>query len=177
MRAILDSDPRRHVIPLLLLSGLAASVAPQPYQPWGIVGAIALAVVGVPIVWVIALAFAWSGRLLGGTGDAVAVRAAIAWARMPAILAAILRLALLATFGRDALDDGFLGGVASRFLDLADLWVLALGLITLAEAHRFSVIRAFGASVLGSLLFVLPLAIAVLIAGTTGLWDPQELVN
>jgi hypothetical protein len=176
MRAIIDSDPRRHVVPLVLLSGLAGGLGPD-HPAWGILGTIALAVAGLPVVWMLGFVLARAGRLLGGTGDAVAVRAAIAWAGVPGILGTLVWLTVVAAFGRATLADEFAGRVAVRFSRLADVWVMVLGLVTLAEAHRFSVVRAFGTTVLGTLVLVVPLVIAVLIVVSTGLYDPNELLN
>jgi hypothetical protein len=179
MRAILDSDPRRYVVPLLLLAALASALGPVgDLQPiWGPTVTVVLAFLRVPIVWLMSYPLAWAGHLFGGTGDAVAVRAAIAWAGAPAIFAAIIRMALLATLGADAAEEGFVVRAVDRFLDLADLWVVLLGLVTLAEAHRFSVLRALATSLLGSVVFVLPVVLVVVVLTMAGLSERVGLVN
>lgn len=169
IRAIVDSRPRRHVVPLVLLAGWASVLGPGVPQPWGVAGDVVFPLLGVPVVWGLGWAYAWVGRLLGGTGDAVAVRAALAWSGVPAILAFVVYVVLVAVAGADAAGDGFVGRVAERFTALAGLWVWLLGVIMLAEVHRFSLARALATSVLGSIAFTVPVVLLLALAVVVGI--------
>jgi hypothetical protein len=164
IRAIVDSDPRRYVVPLVLLAALLGSVGPGRPRPWGTPVAVLLSAVAVPVVYGLGWTFAVVGRWLGGRGDAAAVRAALAWSQVPAIFAFLVRLALLVAFGPEALEAGFLARVVQEFTHLATLWVWGLGIVTVAEVHRFSLVRAFVTTCLGSLVFALPVALAIAVA-------------
>jgi hypothetical protein len=163
IRTIVATEPRRHVVPLVLMTGLAGLFAPERPQLFSPVGLVLVLLLAVPTVWIFGRIFASVGRFLGGTGDAVAVRAGMAWSGVPAILAFLVRLALLLVVGREALLDGFGARVTGLFNGFIGLWVWALDVIMLSEVHRFSLGRALLTTFLGSLVFALPVVLLVAI--------------
>jgi hypothetical protein len=104
--------------------------------------------------------FTWMGVILNGWGRPPEVRAAIAWSLSTAIWALLLWLPRLAIMGGDVFSDATpvipllattLGWLAIlRFL--IALWGLALFLICLSEAHRFSIWYAYAAAFTGALI-------------------------
>src|SRR5439155_17205593 len=99
MRQILDTDPRRMVVPLVLLygvlSGLTIATFPAlpEFVPRAIVGAVGVVVL--PLLGLVALYLGGfllrlTGGWLEGQGDAVAVRCALAWSCVPGLWVGVL---------------------------------------------------------------------------------------
>jgi hypothetical protein len=174
MRQILDENPRRMVIALSLLVGVvtALTFATLPQLP-GSLPRLAVAMAGILIVPMFSLLALFvggflvgvTGRWLEGTGDGVAVRAALAWSYVPALwvffffsLPQNLILGMLGGGGTDLSDllanPGLLL-VSAAFgvigLGLA-VWQIVIKMKCLGEAHRFSAWRALGAYVLAWLI-------------------------
>jgi len=174
MRRILDTDPRRGVLALMVAAALvgAASLAAEPKiavllrVPSSFL--LGVAFVALPIWSIIGLylfgfLIALTGRWLDGQGDAVAVRAALAWSRVPLIwggLLAIPRLILVSAPGADAGDltqnpgAALLQGLLGMLQLILGVWAIVVMLKCLGEAHRFSAWRALGALILSWMIFV-----------------------
>jgi len=188
MRHILDGDPRRRVVLLMLLSGACDALrsrSPEMAEelPLSVLVAVKIAggaLAGLVVLYLGGFLLRVTGRWLEGRGDGVALRAALAWSNVTSIGAFLLWLPLLAVFGGGAftLDPADLQGdlPALAFVMLIGFLLAATGgwgfivcLKCVAEAHRFSAWRALGAVILSVLLALAPLAVPVLLAVGTGL--------
>lgn len=80
---ILATDPKRHVRLLSILGGGAIMIVLQDghFWPLGPLGGLA----GLLAVPVLAVFLQFAGRVLGGNGSRVAIRAAVAWSLLPLI--------------------------------------------------------------------------------------------
>ncbi len=186
MRRILDESPQRMVIALALLVGVAGAftIATLPRLP-EVLPRAAVALAGVlvaPLVSLLAL-FAGgflvgvTGRWLEGTGDAAAVRAALAWSYVPALWVFLLfnlpqNLILGMLGGGGDITD--LLSNPGLFVLSAVFWIIGLGLAVwelvikmkcLGETHRFSAWRALGAYVLAWLIVLAVPAIPLVAIG------------
>ena len=194
MKRILKGDPKRHVIVLGALAGgitllnffLSAALGflptppPAPLLPYLPVLTLTApflgAGLGIAGVYLGGFAMEWCGRALGGVGNAVNVRAAVAWSQVPEICFSIAVLLILLGSGVwqavvPALPDPNAGAVSTtvshfttmRGLEaIVSLWSFVVMLHCVGEAHRFSAWRALGAALLpGAILFGLMLIVAV----------------
>jgi hypothetical protein len=126
-----------------------------------------VAVVLCPIASLIGLyLFGWlisvTGRWLEGSGDGVAVRAAMAWSNVPAIWGGLLLIPRYMTLDTQPADPAdllhnpgalFMEGILGM-LGLALLvWQLVVLFKCIGEAHGFSAWRALGGCILALIVF------------------------
>ena len=169
IRRIVDTDPGKFAVGIAWVAGalgaLDFEISAQRTQTGGAVmarwldsiGALGFAafacilgLFGVAMLFFLGRPYRWSGEILGGTAQSVEVRAAIAWAQVPAIYITVLGVvaaiiaspepAPTAPFPLWSLVRGILG-----------VWALVISLKTLAEVHRFSAWRGLGTVLLGGL--------------------------
>jgi hypothetical protein len=181
IRSILNTHPQRHMYLLAALYGIDYFLEQASERTYGdnttllfiIVGGLFLG----PLAGLIGLGFGGvifrlSGRWLGGQATTTEVRAALAWSSVPAIPLLILWIPKLLIFGKELFTTIAPSIESSPFLTLLLLWFIVIeGIIRiwsvfiylkcLAEAHRFSVWRALGAT-----LFPLIMIAAVIF----GIW-------
>jgi len=114
---------------------------------------------GVVTLYVGGVIFGWIGRLLGGQGSTVEVRAAIAWSQTPLIWVSLLWIPELWLFGPEMftantpiIDSNplllftlFGFGVIEI---IVGLWVFVVFLKCLGEVHRFSAWKALATTLL-----------------------------
>jgi len=126
------------------------------------------AAIGVLTLYINAFLLDWSGRAFGGAGNAVSVRAAVAWSSVPLIcLSAVTLLILLGTGTWSALGlsipdpNAAMEAAAAaknpftvtRGIEaIISIWSFILMLNGVAEVHRFSVWRALAAAVLPTII-------------------------
>ena len=185
IKKIVSRDPTSQVIMLGALAGglsltnffLAMALSPvapahsqlNAYLPIVTLASPFLgAAIGVLTLYINAFLLDWSGRTLGGAGNAVTVRAAVAWSSVPIIcLSAVTLLLLLGTGTWNALGlsmpdpNAAAEAVAAaknpftvtRGIEaIISIWSFILMLNGVAEVHRFSLWRALGAAVLPSVI-------------------------
>jgi hypothetical protein len=173
IREILD-DPRRRILPLLLLATLSALVGNPnenlgrsfkiaPYAMAMIVFAMLLAAVVMILLFYF---FAWltylAGKFLEGQGSHADVRTALAWGLAPVVWALFYRIpaAILRwtsnpsrpdapneifTIRTDELKGGCFAALVFGLLELTMIvWCAVVSSRALGEAHRFSSWRGFG---------------------------------
>ncbi len=105
IRRIVETDPKRNVIALAAIGPAVGALANQWSKAidnsanlsvlWPIEVAFSVAfgaVLGVVSLYISGAILRWSGGLLGGVASQVEVRAALAWAQVPAIAAEIVLL-------------------------------------------------------------------------------------
>ncbi len=176
IRRIVETDVHYQVTFLAIISGAliwlerrwsnpsTAAAFPMLVVIAVIVGAIA----GIVELYVNGALLKWAGAALGGVGSYPEVRAALAWSRVPVIVAvAIGVLAIL--FGTDGpmLGGEVTGSGASLLLLHGALvtWGFIVMLKCIGEVHRFSAWRALGSILLIVLAIVLILAAMLLLFG------------
>lgn len=186
IRKIVNRNPTHQVLMLGALSGglamlnfflcaaLNFNVLPPParlvpYLPMLTLASPFLgAALGVLALYINAFLIDWSGRALGGAGNAVTVRAAVAWSSVPTIcFSAVMLLILLGSGTWNALglsmpDPNAVAEAAAAAKNpftvtrgveaLISIWSFTLMLNGVAEVHRFSIWRALGAAVLPTII-------------------------
>jgi hypothetical protein len=186
IRRIADTDVRYHVTFLAILSGALiwlerrwSNPSPAAAFPMLVVLAVIVgAMAGILELYINGALLKWAGAALGGVGSYAEVRAALAWSRVPVIVAvAIGILAILL-----GTDGPMLGGPeisnsgASVTLlhAVLVLWGFIVMLKCVGEVHRFSAWRALGSILLlvATILFVL-VALIVIFGGVGKLMHPS----
>lgn len=197
IRRIVDTDPHYQVAFLAMLTGALSvlesqwsrppiSAVPRTAAVWpllvvgSVVGGAILGVVG---LYINGFLLKWSGALLGGNATYAEVRAALAWAEIPSIVAIALGILLILIGGAAPLPA--LGqspptepsvGSATMHAVLA-LWSFIITLKCLAEVHRFSVWRALASIVLLLIaLLVFGLIVLLVVYGASKLPHPTVTV-
>lgn len=194
IKKIVERDPTHQVIMLGALSGalvmldsmLSAALGftptplPAPLVPYLPILTFASpflgAVFGIVGLYLTAFMMDWAGRALGGVGNAVTVRAAVAWSEVPQIcLGVAMLLILLGTGVWQALipslpDPNAAAAAAAanpftatRGIEaIISLWSFILMLHCVGAVHRFSAWRSLGAFVLpGAVLAGIALVVKV----------------
>jgi len=193
IRAILDTNPKRHVVLLAALGGIATSADSAIGRRFGdflsppaiavlvfiiapIGGVLTLYIGG----WLLRITCSW----LGGTASQTSVRAALAWSNIPQIVSALVTIPPSLIIHRSELFSSATPSLdaliqSSSSLALVTTFVLlAIGVVSLimavwsilitvkcvAEAHRFSAWRALFAFLLAGCLVAIPIAIIVAVA-------------
>jgi len=194
MRQILDADPRRMVHLLALaagaLGGLEAHVPAPASDMMPLPAIIAMKTIfgalgALLFLYLFGFLLRLTGRWLDGTGDFVAVRAALAWSMIPNIWNALLLFPLFVYMGADAFnfdpaetiqEPG--GAVLLIPLTLLTLvvavWSIVITIKCVAEAHRFSAWHGLGAVLLSLVILTIPVVlivifVALVAVGTLGL--------
>ena len=167
MRQILATDPRRLVHLLATVAG-AGGAFQSLQMPDAVVDAVGLyplvvlklfvgAAVGLIILYLFGFLVRLTGSWLGGTGNFVAIRAALAWSTVPNIWSTLLWLPVLVFLGEDAFNlniESQLETPGALFLivplvvisAVVSVWSVIILMNCLAEAHGFvSAWQGFGA--------------------------------
>jgi hypothetical protein len=179
IREIVDRDPTYRVITLAAwagalttlnsMLGMTLGAAPfslpasvLPYLPiLTLLSPFLGAAFGILGLYATAFVMDWSGRTLGGVGNALTVRAAVAWSGVPQICVSILTLIILVGAvawhvpARSIPPSNGLLEAAADPLALTDgietvisIWSFILMLLCVGEVHRFSVWRTLTAFLL-----------------------------
>lgn len=173
MRAIADSDPSRHVLWLVILTGFFNGLSPAAGGEMGDsldLGTILLIAVGAAMVgglmWFYVLSwFAhWVGLWFGGKASAQQLRAAMAWPSLIWIALGVVWIPELLIYGRqlftsEPVSAALYGVLWANFLlsVVALLGFTSLVIICVSEVQRFSPWRAFASVGLTLLLIVAPI--------------------
>lgn len=175
IRTIVAVDPKLHVLALTCLMGvghgLQDATRRNAADHLSTEYALAAVLLGGPIgalvgLWVFSFLIHLTGRWIGGIGKQIDIRAAIAWASVPAVWALLLWIPTLLMHGTDAfrgptadvdLSPAVLA--ASIALALADFVLVVWGLVllcnTVAEVQGFdSAWRGLGNLLLALLAFL-----------------------
>lgn len=182
MRSILESDPRRRVHLLGMLYGvswmLSTCFAGDAGKHLPAASLLFLCLLLGPLVGLLSLyclgAFlTWTGRWLGGKGTQEEVRAAYAWGSVPLVWQFgwwFLGFALFGgvMFNTDKVDKLPLLAQGAYFVFMFfgffwDVWAYVVMVKCMAEAHRFSAWRAWGAMLLSVVLALAAWAVPTLV--------------
>jgi len=183
IRRIVDTDVRYHVVLLVVMAGALSRLETRWSQPPGASGSaawpllvvgsvIAGAVAGVIGLYINGAMLRWTGSALGGVATSAEVRAALAWAEVPIIVALAIGIVSILTgtggpmmpFG--AYQDASLS--VSILHALLGSWSFILLLKCLGEVHRISAMRAFCAILLVGVAAVAIVLVIALVAGGLG---------
>jgi hypothetical protein len=181
IRRIVETDVRNQVTTLAILSGALiwlerrwSSPSPAPAFPMLVVMAVITgAILGVVELYINGALLKWAGTALGGVASYAEVRAALAWSRIPVIVAVSIGI-LAILLGTDGpmlgTDSEITESSASLLLlhGLLVLWGFVVMLKCVGEVHRFSAWRALGSILLILLAIVLILVAIILIFGGIG---------
>jgi len=178
IRRIVDTDPKKFVLGIAWFAGAMAALnstlmvaatrfpsGARHFPQFGPIG-IAFAAFLCGVFSVIGLyglgaLYRWSGYILGGTAQAVEVRAALAWAQVPGLyLAAVMIIATMLGLNTLAVPPSV--STFSVVQSIVGIWLAIISLKCLGEVHRFSAWRALGAILLGTLA-VIGVALGVVI--------------
>jgi Yip1 domain len=186
IRRIVETDVRYQVTFLAILSGALIWLERRWSNPSTaaafpmlvVIAVIVGALLGIVELYVNGALLKWAGAALGGVGSYPEVRAALAWSRVPVIVAVSIGVLaiLLGT------DGPMLGGpeISSSGVSVTllhavlVLWGFIVMLKCVGEVHRFSAWRALGSILLlvATLLFVL-VAVIVIFGGVGKLMHPS----
>jgi hypothetical protein len=188
IRAIVDRDPYDRVIALVLILAVVGAVtnaihsysynptaftiankpipvmAPHASRVMRLWGLVVWPLLAVPILYLDGVLLRWSGSLLGGTAQAVEVRAAVAWPSVLSIGIALSSfvLSFLVMPPQPPMSHSMIAMLAwwrsmwpsEIVLAPLTLWWWIVRLKSLGEVHRFSAWRALGAQLIGLLLLI-----------------------
>lgn len=183
MRYLLEHDPQRQVHTLAMAGGMASELMSSMLLADGHFsgGAMLLgAIGGLLSLYVYGFLLTWCGRLLGGRGSGKEVRAALAWANVPALWATALLAVLFVAFNRMDAGLGLSLAVMVVVMVVGTVWATVAQIKAVAEAHDFSTGRSFLAHVLAGVVLAaigLGLALALLSLMTPISPPPYELMS
>jgi signal peptidase I len=149
---VLTTQPRRHVLLLAALAGIANIIGllaigrlAIALLDWRIFAAAVVigAATGVAGLYIAAFFFKWIAKMFGGRASMVEMRAVIAWGALPlAIIIPIFLIALLALkFSRIAGESALIT-VLEAFAGVLALWTLIWTILIYARAQGFGFWRA-----------------------------------
>jgi len=167
IRRIVATDPKKFVLAIAWMAGALAALDAQvavatidyppdlPHLPHlGPIGvaiaAIIFGLISIVTLYGGAALYRWASLILGGTADAVEVRAALAWSQVPGLYLEVVIIIVTAL----GLYRPSMSGVVSPLTlieTIVGIWVFVLSLKCLGEVNHFSAWRALGAIVLGTL--------------------------
>jgi hypothetical protein len=179
IRRIVESDVRYQVTFLAILSGALIWLERRWSNPSTaaafpmlvVIAVIIGAVLGIIELYVNGALLKWAGAALGGVGSYAEVRAALAWSRVPVIVAVSIGiLAILLGTDGPMLGAESSGSGASLLLlhGALVMWGFVVMLKCIGEVHRFSAWRALGSILLIVLAIVVILVAMILLFGGIG---------
>lgn len=174
IRSIVASNPKYGFIILSIIYGLpfafnlVQNFGFSPKVPtWAILigSLVASPFLGMIGITISAFFLQLVGRLIGGKGSFLNVRAAVAWSNLPNVLSIVVTLFLLGIFGGQIFCQdfaqmqftGYRAGVlflAMLIETIISIWGFILLLCTLSEVHGFSIWRAILSVVILLAVFV-----------------------
>lgn len=190
MRQILDTDPNRMIWVLASITGIgqvfqnasgSGYTGLRSVMIWLAVSVVTGPIVGIVVLLVSAFLFRHTGNWLGGVGDYVSVRSAVAWSYVPGIWAMVLLVPFYGILGTDLLSAGswpagYAGVVAAVVFAVGTaigIWHMVITLKCVGEAHQFSAWRALGTMIVAGLMiaglfFGLAITVAIIAAILAG---------
>jgi hypothetical protein len=179
IRRIVETDVRYQVTFLAILSGALIWLERRWSNPSTaaafpmlvVIAVIVGALLGIVELYVNGAMLKWAGAALGGVGSYPEVRAALAWSRVPVIVAVSIGVLaiLLGTDGPMLGGEVSSSGASLLFLHGAlVMWGFIVMLKCIGEVHRFSAWRALGSILLIVAVLALILVAMILLFGGIG---------
>ena len=174
IRAIVQVDPKRHVILLAALAGVGRILDRASANNWGddtslpliiLIALIGGSIGGIISLYIVGEIFGLLGSLFGGHASALKVRSAVAWSSVPLIWAMLLWIPKLALYGTDMftsvtpqIDNQPWGILIFSFVEsVIVFWATVIYLNCLGEVHGFSGWKSLG------VFFLLPGLIVIML--------------
>ena len=146
IRWIVDTDPKRQVILLAVVGGIAGSLYPSVIgsQTEFIFSLIGGSISGLLYLYIGGALLRWIGSWFGGQATTEEVRAAIAWSLVPTIWSLLLWIPglIILVFVPSLYLLFALGFVYAQII--IGIWAFVVLLKCLGEVHRFSAWKALG---------------------------------
>jgi hypothetical protein len=167
IRRIVATNPKKFVVGIAWMAGALAALDAQvavatidyppdiPHLPrLGPIG-VAIAAILFGLASVVSLyggaaLYRWASHFVGGTADAIEVRAALAWSQVPGLY---LEVVIIIATALGLYTPSVSGAVfpLSLIETIVGVWVFVITLKCLGEVNRFSAWRALGAILIGTL--------------------------
>ena len=182
IRRILERDPRRYVLGLIILESYTVadkfmSGRFAELLPLALLRPVAIALtplVLLPAVYAVAGLLEISGRALGGRATSLEIRAVLAWAGIPMLAWLAMRIQVAALAGDPGLalhgilevdpqTRATLDSALQVLVVPASIWELVLRYHGLCEAQAFSGLRLIASVLLAIAIPVVPAVIAALL--------------
>jgi signal peptidase I len=184
---IVTTNPKHHVSLLAVVGGVSqvlsrmivAGFTTELFD-WRliVIGAIAGAIFGVGALYVSAILFSWSGRMLGGHAPPAVMRAVLAWGSAPMVVSIAICLiavgVLKLSWGTDASAPAFPMLTLSIIAVAFGLWSWIATMLMFARIQRFGFWRTVAGFALGY-LFTIALILALLLPIRTFLFQPFNI--
>lgn len=162
IRAITNFDPKYRFILLSAIYGLpmvlnfaqnSSLIESLPLWAILIASLVLCPFIGALGITISSLLLSWTGKWIGGKGDFLRVRSAVAWSSVPNVGTVALWIVLVGVFGSQVFFSGFsdmpfvgyqAGVIFIVFLieSILSIWGFILLLNTLSEVQKFSVWKA-----------------------------------
>jgi hypothetical protein len=175
IRRIVDHNLRYHVTFLAVASGALVWLERQWSRPplsaafplIVVLAVIAGAIGGLIELYLNGALLKWAGAALGGVATYPEVRAAIAWSRVPIIVAVSIGiLSILIGNGGPVTEGGSQSSLSVLTLDgVLGLWAFVVTLKCVGEVHRFSAWRALASMLLIAVAIVLLILATIIVFG------------
>jgi hypothetical protein len=175
-----DSDPTHQVMPIAIWAATAEImiqlVSPSSSVilsvPLALVISVALgALLGSLGVYFFGWLYGWVGRRLGGQGQNLEVRTAVAWIKIPIFPAFGIWLIGYAVYmiakrfsGAEIVGVVVLTGLTIAAAAIASMWSFVLLCKAIGEVHRFSAWRGLGTMMVGNMVIAAPFLILGIVA-------------
>ncbi|OEF98944.1 hypothetical protein BHF71_10635 [Vulcanibacillus modesticaldus] len=184
IRYIVDTDPKKYVLILAVLSGIYSIFGSFEEENIGdnlsllsisLISIVLGAIVGIITLYLFTWIYKLTGKWIGGKADYRELRAAYAWGSVPiVIVGSALIILKLIFFGKDIYTSEMLKIGSSTFLSLlyvifgiieltAYIWTFVISLKVLGEVQGFSTWRALGNLLLTILVVFVAVFIIVLV--------------
>ena len=182
---VLARDPRRHVLLLAAIGGIATIVnrlfetgGGAGLVAWPVAVAIAVggALLGITGLYISGWLLRLSGKLFGGSATQAQLRALIAWAELPSILASslcVLVLLWLAFVAGGAAPSALVQALRAIILILG-IWGFVILLLMLARAQEFGLWRTVGSVAIAGCFTLIVFAVPALLLRTF-LYQPFDI--
>lgn len=183
IREIVIYNPELHVLIFAFLAGIGRALSRSSGRSVGdngsLITILPLSVVfgglgGILLLYIMGAIYRWLGAKFGGTASSQAIRASIAWSKVPQICGSVLWIPLIILFGNDLFTSSTVIFSKSSelvllyFLIIAVMfsfwvWTTILKIITLAEVHQFLIWKSIAIIVIPIAVVLVPILCLVVV--------------
>ncbi len=162
MRHILDNFPTRFNH-LFIIGGAFTHVVAYSisWYSWWLTAVVWVCLsifAGLFVLYIVGGLLKWTGSWLKGQGSYQDVRAAIAWSQIPVLIFFIVEMIILTIVGGDGGNLFY-----ATVLFLLSLWAVIIFLCCLAEAHKFSFLKALVSYIVSGVIIIAAVVILMLV--------------
>lgn len=173
MRHILDNYPTRY-LHFLAICGAFTHIVTYTvnFSSWWLTAIIWVCLsifLGLFALYIVGGLLKWTGSWLKGQGSHQDVRAAIAWSQIPVIIFFIVEMIVFFAIGGSLNNP-----IYATIFFIFSLWAAIIFLCCLAEAHKFSFVKALLNYIITAVIIV---AIAIIITLIVTAFSPGDTVQ